>query len=276
MPLDEVKVSVLDRAFLFGEAIYEVLRVYGGQIWRFEDHLQRLQDGLQSLQITNVNLDQLRNNVTETLNHSHLQEALIYIQVTRGAAARSHAFPAQTNPNQLIYVEKFLDAFAEYRQHGASAITHNDIRWSRNDLKTTSLVANCMLAQAAAQQGCLEAILIDKDGFVTEGSHSSIFAVLDGQLLIAPSGPQVLPGITKKQVLELAADSDISIRQHRLQKSELQSIGELFLTATPEEIIPITKVDNHQIGNGQPGPVTRKLQASFQAKLSQWLQRKQN
>lgn len=271
MPLNEVKVSVLDRGFLFGDAVYEVIRVYQGQIWKADEHLGRLGAGLNALKIQGVDLANLRRSIDETLKASGLSEALIYIQITRGEAKRTHAFPDAAVPNELVYVEEFLDPFKQHRIDGVSVVTHGDIRWSRNDIKTTSLAANCLLAQAAVEQGCFEAILIDKQGYVTEGSHTSVFAVLGNEILMAPSTAQVLPGITKQQILELAQVKDISIRSHRLKQSELNDVNEVFLTATPEEILPVVKVDGKAIANGKPGPVTIKLQQAFIEKVNLWL-----
>jgi len=263
MPLDQVKVSVLDRAFLFGDAIYEVMRVYHGKLWRLEEHLQRLESGLAMLKIE-IDHRVLRQRVTETVEHSRLQEALVYIQITRGEATpRTHRFPANAVANQLIYIEEFGDPFLNYRKSGAKTITQPDIRWSRNDIKATSMLANCILAQAAAENGCLETIMIDAQGIVTEGSHSSIFAVKNGEILLSPDSPQVLPGITKKQIMELSHKCAIPLRTHRLRHSELEEVDELFLTATPEEIIPIIQVDDYKIKDGIPGQITRKLQAAF-------------
>ncbi len=271
MLLSEVKVSVLDRAFLFGEAIYEVIRIYQGRLWRCDDHLNRLATGIQALKIKGVDVASISARVLETSKNSQVKEGLAYIQVTRGVASRCHRYPEQATPNVLVYVEEYLDPCAELRQTGAKAITHSDIRWARNDIKATSLVANCMAAQAAAEAGCLESILIDSSGLVTEGSHTSIFGARDGCLLVSPSAANVLPGITKQQVLELAADSGICVVENRLKKSELFELDELFLTGTPEEIVGIVQVDDCYIGNGLPGMLTKKLQQAFRARLASWL-----
>ena len=271
MDLSEVRVSVLDRAFLFGDAVYEVIRVYGKHAWKIDEHFNRLQSSLEAIKIHPVDLSEIRRQTDTTLTNSSIREGIIYIQVTRGEASRTHYFPRTIIPNCLIYVDEFTDPYKDLRAHGVHVITYPDIRWSRNYIKVTSLLANCLAAEAAFELGCLESILIDSQGFVTEGSHTSIFAVRNGCLLVAPDGPNILPGITKRQVLNLANDSNIPIKEQRLAKSDIQEIDELFLSGTPEEILPIISVDNRPVGNGKPGPIALKLQEQFRETLVSWL-----
>lgn len=270
MPLEDVKVSVLDRAFLFGDAVYEVIRLYGGKLWMFDRHMSRLATGLKSLRIEGVDLDALGKRIEATVKNSGEREALVYIQVTRGEAKRTHHYPEKIAPNQLVYVEHFDDP-RTMRETGVPVISINDFRWQRNDLKVTSLIANCMAAQTAHENGCIEVVQIGSDGYVTEGSHTSIFAVKDGKILVSPSSSKVLPGITKQQILELSAAAGIGIHETRVKKSELKDVDEMFLTGTPEEIVPIVRVDDLVIGGGTPGPVTRKLQQAFTESVQKWL-----
>lgn len=267
MPLADVQVPVLDRGYLFGEGIYEVMRVYGGTLWRANDHYERLAAGISELQI-GIDSKALPIRVNDTLKTSGLREALIYVQITRQGREREHFYPASGTANCLIYAQPFDDPFEQQREIGVSVITFPDIRWRRNDIKATSLVANCMAAQAAKAHQCFEAMLV-RDGLVTEGSHSSIFAVIDGRLIVPPSSNSVLPGITKRQVLELCAARSIPLTEKQLLLSDLPSVDELFLTATPEEIIGIIRVDKHVIGTGKPGPITLQLHAAFREALAQ-------
>lgn len=271
MPLADVKVSVLDRAFLFGDAVYEVIRLYGGKLWMYDRHIGRLATGLKALRIEGVDLDKLKSHLETTVKNSGLKEALVYIQVTRGEAKRTHQYPAKTVPNQLVYVEQFDDPCRQMRETGVSVISYHDNRWQRNDLKVTSLIANCMAAQYAHENDCIEVVQIDSDGYVTEGSHTSIFAVRDGKILVSPSSSKVLPGITKQQILELADVTKIGLDETRLKKDEIRDIDEMFLTGTPEEIVPIVRVDDLVIGDGKPGPVTRRLQQAFTESVRNWL-----
>jgi D-alanine transaminase len=266
MPLEEVRVPALDRGYLFGEGIYEVIRVYGGRQWRAHDHYDRLLTGLGELGI-NFDIEELKRRAEETLKQSGLKEALLYVQVTRQDAARHHYFPQNGPVNCLIYAQPFEDPYKKDRENGVVCITFPDIRWRRNDIKATSLVANCMAAEVAQAHNAFEAILV-RDGMLTEASHSSVFAVIDGHLVVPPSSNSVLPGITKRQVLELCAQRGIGVVEKQLVLSDLPTVDELFLTATPEEIIGIVKVDSQVIGDGKPGPVTKQLHAEFRKTLA--------
>ena len=261
--LSEVTVSVLDRGFLFGDAVYEVIRVYGGRLFRLEDHLARLKDSLNSLEIEAVDLDTVRKRLEETTSKSGLKRALAYLQVTRGEALRSHHYPDACTANILIYLTPFDNPHEKARKEGVSAVTHPDIRWRRNDIKATSLAANCMGAQYARKQGAFEVIFIDSAGFMTEGSHTSMFGIKGGKLLVAPASANVLPGITKRQVLELAEKSGVQLDYVRIKAEEIETLDELFLAGTPEELIPITKVDGKAIGDGKPGPLFKRLYEAF-------------
>lgn len=263
MPLSEVKVSVLDRGFMFGDAVYEVVRIYGGHFFHVEDHLNRLAKSLNSLRISGIDMKVVSQRLESTLRNSKVEEGLAYLQITRGEAPRTHRFPKESRPNILIYVDQFADPYAQLRESGAPAVTHPDIRWARNDIKATSLVANCMAAEYAAEHGCPEVIFINSAGFVTEGSHTSIFGVRSGKLLVAPASPDVLPGITKKLVLELSAASKIEIAEAKIKESDIYELDEMFIAGTPEETISIVSVNNRAIGNGKCGPVVRKLQEKY-------------
>jgi D-alanine transaminase len=150
-------------------------------------------------------------------------------------------------------------------------VTHPDIRWRRNDIKATSLAANCMAAQYAYEHGCPEVIFISPDGLLTEGSHTSIFAVKDGKLLVAPASANVLPGITKKVVLELAKSGNIPLADAKIKKEEIHLLDEMFMAGTPEEVIAITTVDGKPIGSGQCGPVVKKLQSEYKKLIAESL-----
>ncbi len=273
MPLEKVMVSAMDRAFLLGDAVYEVVRVYSRRPWKLDEHLDRLKSSLEAVRIENVDVATIRQRIVSTISHSTIEEALVYVQVTRGEARRTHHFPKQSTPNQLIYVEQFADPYAQLRQTGASVITHPDIRWSKNYIKATSLLANCLSAQAAVEAGCVESILLEDSGYVTEGSHTSVFGVSDGCVLVAPDSPNVLPGITKKQVLALARRENIPIRDERLTKLSIGTLDELFLSGTPEEILPVTAVDGQSVSGGKPGPIATRLRTAFRSSVAAWLER---
>ena len=272
MPLSEVRVSVLDRGFLFGDGIYEVLRVYGGRPFLLRQHMARLRRSLSEIQI-NVDVDRLESRMRDTLRESRIDGGLVYIQVTRGAAPRTHRFPnPPVAPNELIYVDAIEgDPYAAYRRTGAKLLTVPDVRWRRCDIKSVNLLANCLAAQAAAEAGCLEALLATSDGTITEGSHTSIFAVQGGRILATPLGPHILPGITRGLVVELASRAGIAIEERSAKLTELETLDEMFLTGTTSEVLPVTQVDSRPIGNGAPGPVTQKLVATYGDYINEWL-----
>lgn len=273
MPLDEVLVPALDRAFLFGDAVYEVIRIYGGRLWRLADHLDRLKTGLTELMIP-YSIDRVEQTLKETLTNSGESEAIAYIQITRGAAQeRRHYFPdpGVVKPNCLIYVEPFTGPTRQDQQQGTKAILVDDIRWQRNDLKVTSLLANCMASQQAHVQGCTTAILVDKKGFLTEASHSSVFAVRNSTLMVSPQSPTVLPGITKRQVIELCQSANIAMDEGRLSQADIASIDELIVTDTVAEIVPVVQLGDSPIGTGKPGPIVKQLQTAFRQSIDNWL-----
>jgi D-alanine transaminase len=273
MPLADVRVSVLDRGFLFGDGIYEVLRVYGGRPFLLREHMARLRRSLNEIQIKS-NVDRLETRMHATLRESGIDGGLVYIQVTRGAAPRTHKFPnPPVAPNELIYVDAIeTDPYGAYREAGAKLLTVPDVRWRRCDIKSVNLLANCLAAQSAAEAGCLEALLVTADGTITEGSHTSIFAVQGGRILATPLGPQILPGITRGLVVKLAARAGIAIEERSAKLAELEAIDEMFLTGTTSEVLPVTQVDGRPIGSGRPGPVTTRLVATYGEYVRDWLE----
>lgn len=272
MPLAEVKVSAMDRGFLFGDAVYEVLRVYHGKPWLAEEHFRRLERSLHSIRIAGINVERLRQRMQETIAAGPFQEAIVYIQITRGAAPRSHPFPVGATPLELLYVQEFQDPYTEARRTGASAITQPDIRWERCDIKSTNLLANVMAMQAAKEAGCQEALLCLPDGTLTEGTHTSFFGVLHGAILTAPATNAILPGITRGLLMRLAQRAGITLKEHVLTRADLPVVSELFLTGTTSEVLPIVRVDGKPIGTDTPGPITRKLQDAYQATVREFLE----
>jgi D-alanine transaminase len=264
MPLEEVKIPALDRGFLFGDAVYEVIRVYRSRPWLMDDHMRRLAHSLTAVHIQGVDLDRLHRRVLGTIAAGPYLEATVYIQITRGVAARTHTFPAAVSPLEFLYVQEFNDPYTDARRTGASVITQPDIRWGRCDIKSTNLLANILAAQAAKEAGSLEALFFLPNGTLTEGTHTSFFGVLDGTVLTAPRTNNILPGITRSLILRLAGRAGIKVREHVLQREHLGRVSELFLTGTTTEVLPVVWVDGQPIGGGSPGPVTRRLQEAYQ------------
>lgn len=271
MPLADAKVSALDRGFLFGDAVYEVLRVYQSRPWLLEEHFGRLAQSLQAIRIGGVDLARLRERMFATIRAGSFQEALVYIQITRGSGPRRHPFPTNATPLEFLYVQEFTDPYRECRSTGVSVISLPDSRWDRCDIKSTNLLGNVLAMQAAVEAGCYEALLCLPDGTVTEGTHTSFFGVRHGAVLTAPKSHDILPGITRGLVIRLAHRAGIPVREQVLRKAELSEAAELFLTGTTSEVLPIVKVDNHPVGDGTPGPITRRLQQAYRETLEELL-----
>jgi D-alanine transaminase len=263
IPLAEAKVSALDRGFLFGDAVYEVLRVYQGRPWLANEHFHRLARSLEAIRIRGVDLDRLSCRMADTIAAGPFREATVYIQITRGTAPRTHVFPADVTPLEFLYVQEFHDHYAEARRIGAPVITQPDIRWGRCDVKSTNLLANVLAIQAAKEAGCREALLYLPDGTLTEGTHSSFFAVRDGAILTAPNSNDILPGITRGLVLRLSHRAGIPVKEQILKRSDMDHVAELFLTGTTSEVLPVVRVDGMPIGDGRPGPITRRLHEAY-------------
>jgi D-alanine transaminase len=270
MPLADVTISALDRGFLFGDAVYEVLRVYRSRPWLLDEHWDRLARSLAAVRIHGVDLSRLRRRMLETINAGPFDEAIVYIQVTRGAAPRRHAFPDHATPLEFLYVQEFADPYVEMRQTGAAVITQPDIRWDRCDIKSTNLLGNVLAMQAAKEAGCVEAILYLPDGTLTEGTHTSLFGVLDGSLRTAPNGPGILPGITRGLILRLAEGAGMPVLEQPLGRADLGRVSDLFLTGTTSEVLPIVRVDGEPIAGGKPGAVTRLLQEAYARAVRQF------
>jgi D-alanine transaminase len=263
MPLKDVTVSAMDRGFLFGDAVYEVLRVYKGKPFLAKEHMSRLAYSLESIRIQGVDVPRIAKRMADTIAAGPFEEAIVYIQVTRGAAPRSHGFPKDVKPFELLYVQEFKDPYAELRSQGAPAVVLPDIRWKRCEIKSTNLLANVLALQAAKEAGCTEALLELPDGSLGEGTHTSFFAVLDGVLRTAPKSPLILPGCTRDLVIRLAHEQGLAVVEKAIMKADLERISELFLTGTTSEVLPIVRVDSRPIGSGKPGPVSKKLQGAY-------------
>ncbi len=267
---DQARVSVMDRGFLFGDGVYEVIPVYSRQPFRLEQHLARLQKSLDGIQLANPHrLDEWIGFVTQLAREAEWEDQSIYIQVTRGPmAVRNHAFPKTISPTVVILAEAISTPPASQREQGIAAVSAADIRWLRCDLKTTSLLANCLLRQLAVSAGCVETVLF-RDGFLTEGSASSIFVVKNGVLLVPIKNHLMLPGITYDIVLELAAQHGLAHEVRDITEAETRAADELWMCSSTKEVLPIVELDGRAVGTrvgagGTPGPVFAQMYAWYQ------------
>ncbi|HYE34861.1 D-amino acid aminotransferase [Methylocaldum sp.] len=260
LPVGEAKVSVLDRGFLFGDGVYEVVPVYGGRPFRLDEHLRRLDGSLHGIRMANpLPDDRWAEIFNRLINGEHDQ--YIYLQVTRGAAPkRDHAIPADVKPTVFV----MCSAIAPIPISGVCAVTVDDIRWRWCHIKAITLLANVLLRQEAVDRNAAEAILV-RDGWVTEGAASNVFAVIDGVLTTPPKGNDLLPGITRDLVLELAQENGVPAVERRISLDDLKRAPEIWLTSSTREILPVIELDGVAVGQGEPGPLWPRMQAIYQA-----------
>jgi D-alanine transaminase len=266
LPPEAANVSVMDRGFLFGDGIYEVIPVYSRRPFRLEQHLTRMQHSLDGIRLANpFRLDEWMGFVTQLAGEAEWDDQSIYLQVTRGPmAVRNHAFPKDARPTSVMFAEPMSTPPASQREQGIAALSAADIRWLRCDLKTTSLLANCLLRQLAVDAGCVETVLF-RDGFLTEGSASSIFVVKDGVLLAPIKNHLMLPGITYDVVLELAAQHGLPHEVRDITEAETRGADELWMCSSTKEVLPIVRLDGATVGaGGTPGPVFARMYAWYQ------------
>jgi D-alanine transaminase len=266
----EARISVDDRGFLFGDGVYEVTPAYRGSFFLMDRHLARMRRGLRELRIA-FHPDDLLDVHHRLLDENDLrgrEVAYVYVQITRGVAPRTHAFPAgnhaDTPPSVYAFAKEYVRPPAERWDRGYEAITVPDRRWARVDIKTINLLPNCMAQQAAVDAGVTDALLV-KDGMALEGSHNNFFTVVDGTVVTHPATNVILHGITRGLVLELCEELGIPVDSRPLQLEELWGADEAFFTGTTTEIRPTVRIDGRTIGDGRPGPVTRRIKDAFLA-----------
>jgi D-alanine transaminase len=268
MPIEDAKISVLDRGFIFGDGVYEVIPAYSRRPFRLAEHLARLQASLDAISLANP-LDDARWSelVGRIVAGNPWEDQNVYLQITRGVARRDHAFPKGLKPTVFLMASELVTPSAELMKSGAKAIVLPDFRWLRCDIKSTSLLGNCMLRTLAAEAGCVEAILV-REGEMTEASASNVFVVKNGTVLAPPKSHLILPGITYDVVLEILRGNAIPHEVRPVKEAELRSADEIWVTSSSREVLPITTLDGKPVGHGEsagrPGPVGAKVHALYQ------------
>ena len=264
LPVERAQVSVMDRGFVFGDGVYEVIPVYGGRLFRLEQHLQRLARSLAEIRLANpLTDDDWRACLQEVVKRNGGGDQSVYVQLTRGVAPRDHAFPKEAQPTVYAASSPLKPLAADVAERGVGAITLPDIRWQRCDIKAITLLPNILLRQQAIDQGAVEAILV-RDGQVNEGAASNLFIVNAGVLITPPKGPFLLPGITRDLILELAESHGIAYREAAITPQDLAVADEVWLTSSTREILPVTRLDQRQVGEGKPGPLWRRMMSLYQ------------
>ena len=264
LPLSEAKVSVLDRGFIFGDGIYEVIPVYARQPFRLAEHLKRLRNNLTATRIkdpySEFEWDKI---INKLIAQQDAEDQSIYLQITRGVARRDHAFPKDIEPTVFLMANPLSVLDEATFNTGASAITLDDIRWHYCNIKAIALLPNILLRQSAIDQGAQEAILV-RDGIVTEGSASNIFIVSNGVIKTAPNSSLLLPGITRDLIVELAIQNELPLEETSFSAEQLAAADEIWLTSSMKEVLPIIRLDEKPVGDGKPGPMARRMYAIFQ------------
>ena len=264
LPIEEAKVPVLDRGFIFGDGVYELVPVYSRVAFRLDEHLARLEHSLAETKIRNpYSRAQWRDTIYRLVDAQSFDDQGVYFQVTRGVAKRDHAFPKDSEPTVFMMSNPLVTPAREVVLKGGVAVSAQDNRWLRCDIKSISLIGNCLLRQLSAEAGAAETILF-RDGSLTEASASNVFVVKQGVLLSPPKSNLILPGITYDVVLELARASGMPLELREVSEAEVRSADEIWVTSSSKEVLPIVTLDGVRVGSGQPGPVFARMYQLYQ------------
>ncbi len=266
MPIEEAYIPVMDRGFIFGDGVYEVIPVYSRRAFRLQEHLRRLQHSLAGIRLPNPHTDaEWTTLINELIERNPGEDQYLYLHITRGVAKRDHAFPKPpVEPTVFMMSNPLVTPPAELLHSGVGAVTAQDNRWLRCDIKSIALLPNVLLRQVAVDAGCAETILIRDDAFMTEGAASNIFVVKNGTLYAPPKDNFMLPGITYDVVLEIAAANDIPHQVRKVTKDEVLDADELLLTSSTKEVLAITRLDGKPVGDGKPGPIFARMHRLYQ------------
>ncbi len=267
MPLEDARIPVLDRGFIFGDGVYEVVPAYSRTPFRMAEHLRRLQHSLDGIRLANPLSDaewtSLMNELVARNTVSAGEDQSIYLQVTRGVAKRDHAFPKDIKQTVFLMSSPLTTPPQAQIDHGVSAITASDFRWLKCDVKSVSLLGNCLLRQMAADVGAVETILF-REGKLTEASASNVFVVKNGVLLAPPKNHLVLPGITYDVVLEIAHAREFEVEVREISEAETRNADEIWVTSSTKEVLAITTLDGQPVGDGAPGMLFRRMHTLYQ------------
>ena len=264
LPIEEAKVSVLDRGFIFGDGVYELVPVYSRVPFRLEEHLARLERSLEAARIRNpLSRAQWREAIAKLVAAQAYEDQGVYFQVTRGVAKRDHAFPRDAEPTVFIMSNPLVNPPADQVEKGAAAVTAADDRWLRCDIKSISLIGNVLARQRSADAGAAETILF-RDGRLTEASASNVFIVSKGVIQGPPKSNLILPGITYDVIFELAAANGMPMELRELARAEVLAADEIWVTSSSKEVLAIVALDGKLVGSGRPGPVFRRMYGLYQ------------
>jgi D-alanine transaminase len=261
---EDAVVPIDDRGVLFGDAVYEALRVYSGKPFSLDRHQARFRRSLSELGITGVDVDKVSRDILDLIAKSGLKDSIVYYQASRGVHPRDHVPPANLTPTVIITVRAYRQSALLNFERGVSVVTVQDIRWGRVDIKTTNLLPNCLAKMQAKKAGCYEAILVDGD-VVREACSTAALLVNKGTIIAPRQGPWILPSITREICEELAREDRIPIQEREVKLPEFLAADELFLMGSSTEVVGIVQVDGRPVGGGKPGPVTKRLHELYRA-----------
>ena len=263
-PLSEAKIPVLDRGFIFGDGIYEVIPIYGRAMFRAQQHMARLFRSLAAIGITNLHTQtQWMALIAQVVAASPAHDQMVYLQVTRGVARRAHAFPVDATPTVFIMTNPLVLPTAAVRAQGVACVSMDDLRWLRCEIKSISLLGNVLAAQNAVEHGAVESIQF-RDGFLTEASASNVWIAHDGRLAGPPKDNLILEGIRYGLIEELCSAGGIEFSARRISRAEVFDADEVMLSSATKEVLPVISIDGQSIGSGRPGPLYTKLYAAYQ------------
>lgn len=264
MPLDEARIPVLDRGFIFGDGVYEVVPVYSRHPFRLPEHLRRLQRSLDGIRLKNpLRDDEWTKLIHDIVARNGADDQAVYFQVTRGAARRAHEFPQGVKPTVFLMSNVMESPTREQVEQGVACVTLSDFRWLKCDIKSISLLGNCLAKQIAVDAGALEVVMF-RDGYLTEASASNVFVVRNGVLLAPPKDHLILPGVTYDVVLELAASNRIPFDVREVHEQEVKTAQEIWVTSSTKEVLAVTTLDGRAVGDGNPGAVFCRMHMLYQ------------
>jgi D-alanine transaminase len=272
LPISQAKVSVLDRGFIFGDGVYEVVPVYGRRLFRFDEHMARLARSLSKLRIENPAgrdewLKRCRQLVASTFDSTGAVDQVVYLQITRGVGPREHVMPPGLQPTVFMMCNPMKPPSAEMRHQGVACTTARDFRWERGDIKSISLLGNVLARQMSADHGALETIMF-RDGHLTEAAASNVWIVHEGALLGPPKSEHVLEGIRVELLRELCEECGIAYNLRPISEADVLAADEVLLSSATKEVLPVTRIDGEQVGHGalrgKPGPVYARLYEAYQ------------
>ena len=268
MPIEEAKVPIEDRGYQFGDAVYEVVNSFKGKFFGLEEHLDRLERSLRELSYPPVSRDKVKNGMLEILDRSGMDRASVYLQISRGVAPRNHAYSGVNGVQIIMTVREVKEVPETLRIKGVPAITVEDIRWGRCDIKTVQLLANSLAKQKAVESDAYDAIFVTKEGVARETTISNLFIVQGGIVMTHPANHHILNGITRIMTIDCCREIDLPIEEQTFTVKEMFAADEVFLTGTTIEVLPVVTIDEQTIADGEPGPISKQLCEALHAKIA--------